>query len=178
MNNLPYPNIPGYEIKKVLGKGGMGIVYLAIQTSLNRQVALKVTLPKLAEQDESFKKRFIKEANTTASLNNSNIITIHDTGEFEDCSYMSMEFIPTGSLSDLERNSLDDKQICKLFIGICRGLAAAHKADLVHRDIKPDNILINEEGKAIVTDFGIVKTLYPSTAISKAGLIIGSPQYM
>lgn len=178
MTKAQFPNIPGYEIENILGKGGMGIVYLAIQKSLNRLVALKVTLPALAEQDESFNQRFVQEANITASLNNSNIITIYDSGVFEKSSYMSMEYISTGDLSDLDRSRLNDQQICELFIGICRGLAAAHKAKLVHRDIKPDNILINEEGKAIVTDFGIVKTLNDSTALTKTGLTIGSPKYM
>jgi formylglycine-generating enzyme required for sulfatase activity len=178
MANKEYPNIPGYKIKEVLGRGGMGIVYLAIQESLNRLVALKVTLPSLGEQDESFNQRFVQEANITASLNNSHIITIYDSGVFDQSSYMSMEYVSTGNLDDVDRNTMNEKQICELFIDICRGLAAAHKADLVHRDIKPDNILINEDGKAIVTDFGIVKSLNLSSALTKTGLTIGTPKYM
>ena len=178
MTKKKYPDIPGYEIKEVLGKGGMGIVYLAIQKSLNRLVALKVTLPSLSEQDESFNQRFVQEANITASLNNSNIITIYDSGVFDQSSYMSMEYVSTGNLDDLDRKNMNDTKICELFIDICSGLAAAHRADLVHRDIKPDNILINEDGKAIVTDFGIVKTLNLSSALTKTGLTIGTPKYM
>jgi formylglycine-generating enzyme required for sulfatase activity len=178
MTNKEYPNIPGYKIKEILGRGGMGIVYLAIQESLNRLVALKVTLPALAEQDQSFNERFVQEANITASLNNSHIITIYDSGVFDQSSYMSMEYVSTGNLDDVDRNTMNDKQICELFIDICRGLSAAHKADLVHRDIKPDNILINEDGKAIVTDFGIVKSLNLSSALTKTGLTIGTPKYM
>jgi TPR repeat protein len=174
-----YPNIPGYLIEKVLGEGGMGIVYLAVQTALDRKVALKVTLPSLAESDPSFTRRFVREAKATAALNHKNIITVYDAGEFEQSSYMAMEHIPTGTLADIKRASLSDKEICQLFIGICQGLGAAHKAGFVHRDIKPDNILIDEYGRPVVTDFGIVKSLgTKNTAITIAGGTIGTPQYM
>ena len=83
MLEIEYPQVPGYRIDGVLGQGGMGIVYLALQNALNRQVALKVTLPSLAELDPSFTKRFVREAHFTAALNHPNIITIYDAGEFE-----------------------------------------------------------------------------------------------
>ena len=148
-----------FKLVKVIGEGGMGIVYLAIQSVLDRKVALKVTLPSLAEMDESFTKRFVREAKATAALNHPNIITIFDAGVYEKSSYMAMEYIPTGTLADLEDSSLSHEKICELFIGICRGLSAAHNAGFVHRDIKPDNILIDANGHPQVTDFGIVKSL-------------------
>lgn len=179
MSNHKIPHIPGYKIVKVIGEGGMGIVYLAIQSALDRKVALKVTLPSLAEMDESFTKRFVREAKATAALNHPNIITIFDAGVYENSSYMAMEYIPTGTLADLESSNLSHEKICELFIGICRGLSAAHNAGFVHRDIKPDNILIDANGNPQVTDFGIVKSLgTQNTAITLAGGTIGTPQYM
>jgi serine/threonine protein kinase len=179
MSNHKIPHIPGYKIVKVIGEGGMGIVYLAIQSALDRKVALKVTLPSLAEMDESFTKRFVREAKATAALNHPNIITIFDAGVYENSSYMAMEYIPTGTLADLEDSHLSHEKICELFIGICRGLSAAHNAGFVHRDIKPDNILIDANGNPQVTDFGIVKSLgTQNTAITLAGGTIGTPQYM
>jgi serine/threonine protein kinase len=179
MSNHKIPHIPGYKIVKIIGEGGMGIVYLAIQSVLDRKVALKVTLPSLAEMDESFTKRFVREAKATAALNHPNIITIFDAGVYENSSYMAMEYIPTGTLADLEGSALSHEKICELFIGICRGLSAAHKAGFVHRDIKPDNILIDANGHPQVTDFGIVKSLgTKNTAITLAGGTIGTPQYM
>lgn len=179
MSKKEYPNIPGYQIKKVLGEGGMGIVFLALQTSLDREVALKVTLPALAEMDASFTKRFVREARATAALNHKNIITVFDAGEFEQSSYLAMEYIATGTLTDVDRSKLSDEEICQLFIGITQGLGSAHKAGFVHRDVKPDNILINKYGRPVVTDFGIVKSLgTKNTALTIAGGTIGTPQYM
>lgn len=179
MSDKKAPEIPGYKIIKIIGEGGMGIVYLALQTVLDRKVALKVTLPSLAEMDESFTKRFVREAKATAALNHPNIITIFDAGEFENSSYMAMEYIAGGTLADLENSHISHENICQLFIGICQGLGAAHKAGFVHRDIKPDNILIGPHGNPQVTDFGIVKSLgSKNTAITLAGGTIGTPQYM
>ncbi len=179
MSKKEYPTIPGYQIKKILGEGGMGIVYLAVQTALDRDVALKVTLPALAEMDESFTKRFVREARATAALNHKNIITVYDAGEFEKSSYLAMEYIATGTLADIERSELNDEEICQLFIGISQGLGSAHKAGFVHRDVKPDNILIDRYGRPVVTDFGIVKSLgTKNTALTIAGGTIGTPQYM
>lgn len=178
MSDKEFPKIPGYTIEKILGKGGMGIVYLAEQTALARKVALKVTLAALAELDPAFTKRFVQEARATAALTHPNIITVYDAGVFENSSYMAMEYLPTGTLVDLENKNLTHEKIGKLFIGICRGLGAAHKAGFVHRDIKPDNILLDSNGNPMVTDFGIVKALDTKTALTRTGGTIGTPQYM
>jgi TPR repeat protein/serine/threonine protein kinase len=178
MSQKEFPQIPGYKIEKILGKGGMGIVYLAEQTALARKVALKVTLAALAELDASFTKRFVQEARATAALKHPNIITVFDAGVYENTSYMAMEYLPTGTLVDLEDKKLSHEEICKLFIGISRGLGAAHEAGFIHRDIKPDNILIDSNGCPMVTDFGIVKALDTKTALTRTGGTIGTPQYM
>ena len=173
-----FPEIPGYKIEKELGKGGMGVVYLALQTSLDRQVALKVTLPSLSDMDESFTMRFVIEAKATAALNHPNIITIFDAGVHEKSSYMAMEYIASGTLKDIKKDELTHEQIAQLFIGIARGLSSAHTSGFVHRDIKPDNILIDDKGQPVLTDFGIVKTLNQNTALTVLGSTVGTPQYM
>jgi formylglycine-generating enzyme required for sulfatase activity/serine/threonine protein kinase len=179
MSNSNHLSIPGYEIIKVLGKGGMGTVYLAIQSSLNRQVALKVINPTMAEHDATFNKRFVMEANATAALSHTNIITIYDSGEFQKYSYMAMEYISSGTLADMDVSKLSIKETCLLFINISRGLSNAHKAGFVHRDIKPENILIAKNGNPIVTDFGIVKNINTDdTALTERGTTIGTPEYM
>ena len=178
MSLKKHPKIPGYRIKKILAKGGMGVVYLAIQEALNRQVALKVTLPALAEADDSFTMRFVREAKATAALNHPNIITIYDAGKFKNSSYMAMEYIASGTLKDLDKSKLSPIGICHLLISICRGLEVAHQAGFVHRDIKPENILIDAEGNPLVTDFGIVKVEGNHTVITKTDMTFGTPRYM
>lgn len=180
MSEYIFPEIPGYEIERVIGQGGMGIIYLAVQIGLDREVALKVTLPALAELDPSFTKRFVQEAKSTATLKHPNIITIYDAGEFENSSYMAMEYIPSGTLLELNKSSLGQDDICQLFIGIAKGLGAAHKAGFVHRDVKPDNILIDPEGRPIVADFGIVKSLNTTAqqTLTRSGSTVGTPEYM
>lgn len=174
-----FPQIPGYKIKKILGKGGMGIVYLAIQETLDREVALKVTLSSLYDEDKTFLDRFVREARSAAMLQHPNIVTVFDAGVFENSSYMAMEYVPTGTLKDIDKDNLSHNQICRLFIGIAKGLGVAHKAGLVHRDIKPDNILIDNDGNPLVTDFGIVKTLNTNNhTLTRIGDTVGTPQYM
>ena len=173
-----YPNIPGHTIKKCIGKGGMGEVYLGVQHSLGRSVALKVTLASLAEHDENFAERFVREAKTTGRLRHPNIITVYDTGEVGDRCYMTMEYIEGGSLKDkIREGSLDIDQILQIAKGVCAGLGHAHKAGFVHRDIKPENILLTVDSIPVVMDFGIVKVLQSDIDLTGTHAV-GSPKYM
>jgi predicted Ser/Thr protein kinase len=174
-----FPKIPGYTVHKLLGKGGMGMVYLGRQDGLNRVVALKITLATLGELDDTFVQRFVKEAHTTASLRHPNIIPVYDSGEFEGRCYMAMEYIDGGSLNDLlkiRRMSVDE--VIDIGKGVCAALEHAHRAGFVHRDIKPENIMLNRDGQPVVTDFGIVKSMHGSTNLTGTNSTIGSPQYM
>jgi serine/threonine protein kinase len=173
-----YPNIPGHTIKKCIGKGGMGEVYLGVQHSLGRSVALKVTLASLAEHDSNFADRFVREAKTTGRLRHPNIITVYDTGEVGDRCYMTMEYIEGGSLKEkIKEASLDHEQILAIAKGVCAGLGHAHKAGFVHRDIKPENILLTVDGIPVVMDFGIVKVLQSDIDLTGTHAV-GSPKYM
>ena len=173
-----YPNIPGHTIKKCIGKGGMGEVYLGVQNSLGRSVALKVTLASLAEHDENFAERFVREAKTTGRLRHPNIITVYDTGEVGDRCFMTMEYIEGGSLKEkIKEACLDHEQILTIAKGVCAGLGHAHKAGFVHRDIKPENILLTVDGSPVVMDFGIVKVLQSDVDLTGTHAV-GSPKYM
>ncbi len=167
--------LPGYQIKDVLGKGGMAIVYLAVQESVGREVALKILVPD--HTDETFSERFLSEARIISSLNHPNIITVYDAGVYQGCHYMTMEYVPGKSLRDA-RDLLTRKQKIQIIKQVAQALDYAGKKGYVHRDIKPENILIHEDGRAILTDFGIARSLDVTRGLTVTGKTIGTPYYM
>ena len=167
--------LPGYEIKDVLGKGGMAVVYLAIQKSIGRQVALKILAPD--HTDDSFTERFLSEARIVSSLAHPNIITIYDAGVHQGCHFMAMEYVPGKNLRDA-RDLLNRKHKIAIIKQIALALDYAGKKGYVHRDIKPENILLHEDGRAILTDFGIARNQNAAQGLTITGKIIGTPYYM
>jgi serine/threonine protein kinase len=149
----------GYEIERELGRGGMGSVYLARQLSLDRPVALKVMSKRWAN-DPVFVARFTREAYAAAQLSHPNIVHIHDIGEVEGTRFFSMEYVPGQSLADLVRRQgkLDPETAVGYVLQAARGLKHAHDRGMIHRDVKPDNLLIDEQGLVKVADLGLVKT--------------------
>jgi len=168
-------NLPGYRIKDVLGKGGMAIVYLAVQESIGREVALKILVPD--HTDETFSERFLSEARIISSLNHPNIITIYDAGVYQGCHYMSMEYVTGKNLRDA-RDLLTRRQKIIVIKQIAQALDYAGKKGYVHRDIKPENILLQNDGRAILTDFGIARSLDATRGLTVTGKTIGTPYYM
>jgi len=168
-------NLPGYKIVDVLGKGGMAIVYLALQESIGRQVALKILVPD--HTDETFTDRFLSEARIISSLNHPNIITVYDAGVYQGRHYMSMEYVPGKSLREA-RDLLSRKQKVQIIKQVAQALDYAGKKGYVHRDIKPENILLHEAGRAILTDFGIARSLHVTRGLTLTGKTIGTPYYM
>ena len=152
-------SLGGYQIVKPLGQGGMGAVYLARQVSLDRNVAVKTMKPQLA-QDARFVARFTREAYAAAQLVHHNVVQIHDIGAERDINYFSMEFVKGLTLGELvKRNGpLDVTVAVGYMLQAARGLKFAHDQGMVHRDIKPDNLMLNEHGIVKVTDLGLVKT--------------------
>ncbi|MCP4705811.1 MAG: protein kinase [candidate division Zixibacteria bacterium] len=166
-----------YKIIKKIGSGGMGDVYLAKDSKLNRQVALKFLPPQFAF-DRQHKARFRREGQAVAKLNHPNVVTIHEVSEFGSRPYLVMEYVGDQILGDFFKKkdcSLD--KIVKLAIQICYGLKEAHNAGIVHRDIKPSNILIDKSGCLKLVDFGLA-TIAGSDKLTKTGSTLGTIGYM
>ena len=167
-----------YEILEVLGEGGMAFVYKAIDTQLERFVAIKTLKPNYVNQ-ETFVERFRREAKTAANLNHPNIVQIFDWG-IEEEPFFVMEYIEGNTLTSIVAKNRTISLSDVLFIGaqVASGLQAAHQKGLVHRDIKPGNIMITPDGKVKVTDFGIVSLQNEESDITKTGSILGTASYI
>src|SRR5262249_3017376 len=154
--------ISHYEILEKLGEGGMGVVHKALDTHLDRLVALKV-LPPGKVSDPDRKRRFIQEAKTASALNHPNIITIYDIDSADGIDYIAMEFVAGRTLDRcIPRNGLRLSEALKYSVQIADALAAAHKAGIVHRDLKPSNVMVTEQGLVKVLDFGLAKLAEPT----------------
>jgi serine/threonine protein kinase/Tfp pilus assembly protein PilF len=185
-----------YVVQERLGKGGMGEVYLCRDKSLNRDVAIKILLPEFT-RDPDRVKRFQLEAKSASALNHPNIITIHEIGESEDLRFIATEFVKGRTLTEcLKHENLSLTAVVKIAQQIASALNAAHEAGIVHRDIKPDNVMIRDDGIVKVLDFGLAKlaespasraehaTLLRLISVDSAsprtspGMIMGTPDYM
>jgi len=169
--------ISHYKILEKLGEGGMGVVYKAEDTKLKRTVALKFLPPHISESGEE-KERFIHEAQSASALNHPNITTIHEIDEFEGQMFIVMEYCEGKTLKQIiEKEPLSIKKVLDIGIQICEGLTAAHKKEIVHRDIKSDNIMVTKEGQVKIMDFGLAK-LKGATKLTKTRSTIGTLAYM
>jgi serine/threonine protein kinase len=178
MTQAQTPAIPGYSITRKLGEGGMATVYLAVQHSLEREVALKVMSP-LLNSDPSFAARFKREARIIAQLSHASIVPVFEVGAHQSNHYLSMEYLSGG---DLKRRILDGEcdasLAAKMCAALCAALDMAHRKGFVHRDIKPENILFREDGTPVLTDFGIARALDSGRSMTVAGMLVGTPDYM
>src|SRR5262245_38463450 len=157
MSLEPGTKLSHYEIRAQLGAGGMGEVYLAQDTKLDRQIALK-TLPAELAASRDRMERFIREAKSAAALNHPHIAQIHEIGEHEGTHFIVMEFIDGVTLStEIQRGQTGVGRLLRYLQQAAEGLAKAHAAGIVHRDLKPDNIMITRDGFAKVLDFGLAK---------------------
>jgi eukaryotic-like serine/threonine-protein kinase len=172
-----FSKIGKYEILSVLGRGGMGVVYKATDPGLDRLVAIKMMTVGYAE-DPDLLKRFYREARSTASLQHPNIVTVYDTGDQDGSPYLVMEFLEGESLDSIltSRRLLTAAEKIQYVLEACRGLSYAHGRGIVHRDIKPGNIMVLKEGGAKLVDFGIAHIA--SNTLTRTGQIMGSVNYM
>ncbi|EJM08329.1 serine/threonine protein kinase [Pseudomonas sp. GM102] len=177
MNSTLNILIPGYDIDGEIGEGAMASVYLATQRSLERKVALKVMAAALAA-DPSFCERFLREGKTLARLSHPHTVTIHDIGHVGELYYMAMEFLPNGTLKERIAAGLTPEQGLIYIRHIASALGYAHGLGLVHRDVKPANILFRADGTAVLSDFGIAKSMDDRTQFTQAGFAVGTPSYM
>lgn len=170
-------DIPGYQIQKKIGQGGMAIVYLAIQESLHRPVVLKILDTDRIESDQ-WTERFLTEGRLVASLQHPNIITIYDIGLAGDQLYISMEFIEGGDLKQRMELPMLPDDCLSILSQIAEGLDAAHQHGIVHRDVKPANILFRDDDTPLLTDFGIAKEMDGDMDLTSTGIFLGSPNYV
>lgn len=170
--------IEGYEILGVLGRGGMGIVYKARQTKLDRVVALKMVLSG-AHASRTDRERFLSEARAVAQLKHPNILQIHDVGERNEQPYFSLEFLEGGTLQDkMEKYALPPREAAQLIETLARGLHYAHQKGILHRDIKPANVLLSADGVPKISDFGLAKRLDREESLNPSDIVVGTPMYM
>ena len=173
---------PGLVVESVIGQGGMGSVYLARQVGENRPVALKV-LPREMEELPGFSLRFEREGQTMALLDHPNLVGIHDFGINESGQYfLAMEYVDGEGLDSLiAKGAVSPEESSRILGQICDALQFAHDKGIIHRDIKPGNILLNSEGQVKVADFGLAKMISdknPDISITLTGYVVGTPEYM
>ena len=168
-----------YTVTRLIGTGGMATVYEAEDTTLNRHVAIKF-LPEARKEQAVAVERFINEAQVAGRLNHPNIIAIYDIGYEHDAYYIAMELLNPGSAGHYikRRGRMNFVEACNVIAQCCSALSAAHQAGLIHRDIKPDNILVSPAGTVKLADFGLVKELFEETGLTKSGVVVGTPLYM
>jgi len=171
-------DIPGYTILRPIGEGGMASVFLAVQKSLEREVALKVMSPVLASNAE-FASRFLIEGKITAKLQHPNLVTVYDIGTHNGVYYLAAEYIPGGTLKErITEGGLTVGEALDVISDIAQGLDFAHQKGFVHRDVKPGNVLYRNDGRVVLADFGIAKAMDGSNSSTVAGASIGTPDYM
>jgi serine/threonine-protein kinase len=167
-----------YTITERIGEGGMAIVYKGFQESLHRYVALKVLRDELA-RDQQFVARFRQEALAAANLNHPNILHVYDAGAANGKYFISMAYVEGGTLKDLIHQGLiDPQQAVSITIQLAEALDHAHNQGLIHRDVKPSNVLMTRDGRPLLTDFGIAKALFEAKQLTRTGASIGTPEYM
>ena len=183
----PGAQLGQYKIEAAIGEGGMGVVFRAHDSKLQRPVAIKLLSGDLA--DAAARRRFQREAQMASSLNHPHILTVYDAGEFEGRQYLVTEFVDGGTLKNwLQRQARTWEDVAELLTGVADGLAAAHQSGILHRDIKPDNILVTTSGYAKLADFGLAKleddvppgelTRTLSADQTRPGIIVGTIAYM
>ncbi|MGN6104343.1 MAG: tetratricopeptide repeat protein [Kofleriaceae bacterium] len=200
VDELPFGGTLGrYLVLSVLGKGGMGVVYAAYDPTLDRRIAVKVLRGVVDEDATDGRTRMQREAQALARLSHPNVITVHDVGEHAGAMYLAMELVRGSTLTEWQRHR-GWRAIVEAYADAARGLAAAHAVGLIHRDFKPENVLVGDDGRVRVTDFGLARLVAPgaepapvldataheqaspssqlASSITAAGAVMGTPRYM
>src|SRR6266568_5180318 len=178
LNSLVGKSLGQFRIVEQIGAGGMAMVFKAYQPTLDRYVAIKV-LPAFHARDPIFLKRFTQEARSVAKLAHPNIVQIHDFGEQENITFIVMEYVESGTLKDrLKERPLIVPEAVDFVIQAAEGLGCAHSHGIIHRDVKPANMLLRKDGHLLLSDFGIAKILEGTVNLTRVGTGIGTPQYM
>jgi serine/threonine protein kinase len=179
----PGDEVAGHRLERIIGRGGMSVVYLAEHLRLGRRVAFKVLAPQFAE-DPGFRQRFMRESRTAAALDHPNIVTVYDAGEFDGLLYISMRYVEGSDLSRVlsEDGAIERWRTLTIVSQMGSALDAAHAEGLVHRDVKPGNILLSQPGtpleRAFLSDFGVTKRMTTSEALTRTGQFVGTVDYV
>jgi serine/threonine-protein kinase len=179
VDQLVGKTVAGYRIERRIGRGGMGTVYRAVQLSLDRPVAFKVLSPSLQE-DREFVERFLAEARSAGKLNHPNVVQVFNAGEVDGVFFLSMEYMVGGSLQELldAKGGVPVEKALAMTLDAARALVWAEEQGIVHRDIKPDNLLLDEHGTVKVADFGLAADSRKSKTLYAGGKVLGTPGYM
>ncbi|NUN47589.1 MAG: serine/threonine protein kinase [Candidatus Brocadiae bacterium] len=169
----------GYVVQSQIGAGGMGIVYRAHDERLGRTVAIKI-LPKKFRADETLRMRFLREGRTAARIDHPHVVRILSAGEEDDIPFLVMEFVDGGSLQRVieKRHKLALGTALRILRQLAEGLAAAHRVGVLHRDVKPANVLFTREGEPRLVDFGLAREEVSDVQLSQTGMVMGTPHYM
>ncbi len=179
MNPLVGKTLGGYQILEQIGMGGMATIYKAYQSSMDRFVAIKVLPPQMVTEDAAFLGRFQQEAKTIAKLEHHHILPVYDYGEAEGYTYLVMRYLEGGTLKDLiEEGPVPFARAARLVRQVADALEYAHQQGVVHRDVKPSNVLLDAHDNAYLMDFGIAKLLSGSARFTGTDMLIGTPAYM
>src|SRR4051794_16105793 len=166
-----------YQIEALLGQGGMGVVYEAVQLSLSRRVALKGIAPELS-RDERFQERFRREGRSQAALDHPNVVTLHEAGGADGQLFLAMQLVRGPSLKELiARGDLETGRVLRLLTPIADALDAAHEDGMIHRDFKPQNILVGSRDHAYLADFGLTRAL-GAAGLTRTGQLVGTLDYV
>jgi CheY-like chemotaxis protein len=169
--------VAGYRLSELVGRGGMGVVYRAEHVHLGRTVALKLLTPELSSQP-GFRERFVREARVAASIHHPNVVTVYDAGEADGLLYLAMQYVEGSDLGALlERGPLDPAEALSILEQVGAGLDAAHAAGVVHRDVKPGNVLI-DAARCYLTDFGLTRRISSATALTQHDELVGTLDYV
>ncbi|MBZ0269991.1 serine/threonine protein kinase, partial [bacterium] len=179
-DNLIGMQFGDFLIRERIGRGGMASVYRAHQGSVGREVALKIIpLGRAGLIDETFQRRFAREAKLIASLEHIHILPVYDYGITEDAAYLAMRLLRGGTLADrLHDGPLDTETAAELFHQLASGLHYAHRKGVIHRDLKPSNILLDDSGNVLLADFGLAKLAGENVDATRSGTVVGTPAYM
>src|SRR5437867_6228025 len=171
--------VAGYRIEGLIGRGGMSVVYLAEHVRLGRKVALKLLSPELSE-NEKFRERFLRESKIAASIDHPNIVPIYDSDEAEGTLFIAMRYVQGTDLRGLIRSRapLEPPRVVSLATQIASALDAAHMHGLVHRDVKPGNVLLTHEDHVYVADFGLTKRALSVSGLTETGQLVGTIDYI
>ncbi len=170
--------LAGYRLEAVLGRGGMGVVYRALELALDRNVALKILSPELAE-DQRFRERFLTESRLAASIDHPNVIPVYDAGEAAGELYIAMRYVEGSDLKKLlAAGPLPAEETVSVVSQVAGALDAAHERGLVHRDVKPSNVLLDERGHVYLADFGLSRRLGEPGAALGATQSLGTVDYV